>query len=116
MSKPLENRIALVTGASRGIGRAAALAFAQAGAHVVAVARTQGGLEELDDLDLDTSLDSAVTVVEWGEGVAEGLADSRLEVRIVRSLAVQGEDGDARRVEITPVGPRWAGVALSELV
>ena len=42
-------RIALVTGASRGIGRAAALAFAKSGAHVVALARTQGGLEELDD-------------------------------------------------------------------
>ena len=42
-------RIALVTGASRGIGRAATLALAQAGAHVVAVARTVGGLEELDD-------------------------------------------------------------------
>jgi NAD(P)-dependent dehydrogenase (short-subunit alcohol dehydrogenase family) len=42
-------RIVLVTGASRGIGRAAALAFARAGAHVVAVARTQGALEELDD-------------------------------------------------------------------
>jgi len=42
-------RIALVTGASRGVGRAAALALARAGAHVVALARTQGGLEELDD-------------------------------------------------------------------
>jgi NAD(P)-dependent dehydrogenase (short-subunit alcohol dehydrogenase family) len=49
MDKPLSNRIAVVTGASRGIGRAAALAFAEAGAHVVAIARTQGALEELDD-------------------------------------------------------------------
>jgi NAD(P)-dependent dehydrogenase (short-subunit alcohol dehydrogenase family) len=47
--KPLSDRIALVTGASRGIGAATALALAKAGAHVVAVARTVGGLEELDD-------------------------------------------------------------------
>ena len=47
--KSLADRIAVVTGASRGIGAATALALAQRGAHVVAVARTVGGLEELDD-------------------------------------------------------------------
>jgi NAD(P)-dependent dehydrogenase (short-subunit alcohol dehydrogenase family) len=49
MSKPLADRIALVTGASRGIGAALALQLAQAGCHIVAVARTVGALEELDD-------------------------------------------------------------------
>lgn len=49
MAQPLNNRIVLVTGASRGIGRAAAKALAAAGAHVIALARTVGGLEELDD-------------------------------------------------------------------
>ena len=47
--KPLKDRLALVTGASRGIGRAVSLALAQNGAHVVITARTVGGLEELDD-------------------------------------------------------------------
>ena len=45
----LDGRIAVVTGASRGIGYQAALGFAREGAHVIAVARTVGGLEELDD-------------------------------------------------------------------
>ncbi len=49
MTKMLSDKIALVTGASRGIGAALALQLAEAGAHVVAVARTVGGLEELDD-------------------------------------------------------------------
>jgi NAD(P)-dependent dehydrogenase (short-subunit alcohol dehydrogenase family) len=47
--KPLSDKIALVTGASRGIGAAVALQLAEAGAHIVAVARTVGALEELDD-------------------------------------------------------------------
>jgi len=49
MNKAMDGRIALITGASRGIGRAAALALAGAGAHVILVARTVGGLEETDD-------------------------------------------------------------------
>lgn len=73
-----------------------------------------GGLEELDDLDLDTSLDDAVTVVEWGEGLAEGLSESRLEVAIVRGDAPH--DGlDPRRVELTPVGPRWHALSFRGL-
>ena len=49
MPSPFASRIALVTGASRGIGYATACALAKQGAHIIAVARTQGGLEELDD-------------------------------------------------------------------
>jgi NAD(P)-dependent dehydrogenase (short-subunit alcohol dehydrogenase family) len=49
MPQPLADRIALVTGASRGIGYALSIVLARAGAHVVAVARSVGGLEELDD-------------------------------------------------------------------
>jgi len=75
-----------------------------------------GGFQELDDLDLDTSLDDAVTVVEWGEGVAEGLADERLEVRILRAVGDSiAEDHDPREVLLQPVGFRWLG-ALDGLV
>ncbi len=49
MTIDLKDRIALVTGASRGIGYFTALELAKAGAHVIACARTVGGLEELDD-------------------------------------------------------------------
>ena len=78
-----------------------------------------GGIEELDDLDLDTSLDEAVTVVEWGEGVAEGLAETRLEVRITRARGdeapestLEGEEHDPRTLRFTPVGARWIGSGL----
>ncbi len=48
-NKPLAGRVTLVTGASRGIGYQAAIALAKAGSHIIATARTQGGLEDLDD-------------------------------------------------------------------
>lgn len=60
-TQPLAGRIALVTGASRGIGRATALELARRGAHVIALARTQGALEELDD-EIRASGDSATLV------------------------------------------------------
>lgn len=59
--KPLEGRIALVTGASRGVGYEAALGLAKAGAHIIALARTVGGLEELDD-DINNAGGSATLV------------------------------------------------------
>ena len=66
---------------------------------------------ELDDLDLDTSLDDAVTVVEWGGGVAEILAEDRLEVEILRAHGEAVDvDGEARTLRLTGVGPRWADV------
>jgi tRNA threonylcarbamoyladenosine biosynthesis protein TsaE len=61
-----------------------------------------GGLDELDDLDLD--LQDAVTVVEWGGGIAEGLSEDRLEIVIER------EETEERTVGLTGVGPRWAAL------
>ena len=70
------------------------------------------GTPELDDLDLDASLDEVVTVVEWGEGLAEGLAESRLDVVIERAVGADagavGDGPDPRRVRVRGYGRRWA--------
>ncbi len=88
-----------------------------------------GGASELDDLDLDASVDEAVTVVEWGAGLAEGLAESWLDVRVERwgqggaaALAAAGPRGvapdaaarcpESRVLSLRPHGPRWVGVPL----
>lgn len=69
--KPLADKIALVTGATRGIGAATALALAAAGAHVVAVGRSEGGLEELDDAI--TAIGSNATLVPLDLKDSEGI-------------------------------------------
>ncbi len=76
-----------------------------------------GGAAELDDLDLDTALSDAVTVVEWGGGLAEGLSEDRLEVSISRSPGHTDADHDeVRTVRIVPVGLRWVGAALRPML
>jgi tRNA threonylcarbamoyl adenosine modification protein YjeE len=72
-----------------------------------------GGVDEVDELDLDASAGESVTVVEWGEGLVESLADDRLEVRIERPEGISDEDeDDTRTVNVVGRGPRWAGVDL----
>lgn len=73
-------------------------------------------LDELEALDLDASLEDSVTVVEWGEGLAEVLAEDRLEITLERP---QGEVSDPehadrgpRRATIRALGARWQGVSL----
>jgi tRNA threonylcarbamoyladenosine biosynthesis protein TsaE len=72
-----------------------------------------GSLAEVDDLDLDATLDESVTVVEWGGGMVEGLSDAHLEVVIRRSSDPADE---TRLVTLTSVGPRWRGVELESVV
>ena len=68
--------------------------------------------DDLETLDLEATLDEAVTAVEWGEGLIEGLADDRLEVRIERASAAPADgDDDTRIVTVTAVGERWRGIA-----
>jgi len=65
-----------------------------------------GGLAELEDLDLDASLDEAVTVVEWGHGVAEQLSEDYLEVTL--------SGHDTRTVDLVGHGGRWTGPGAGE--
>ena len=64
-----------------------------------------GSIREVDDLDLDADMAGAVTVVEWGEGLAEGLAEDRLEI----SIQPAGE-GEMRTVRLAGHGARWNAV------
>ncbi|MCP3424887.1 tRNA (adenosine(37)-N6)-threonylcarbamoyltransferase complex ATPase subunit type 1 TsaE [Rothia sp. AR01] len=73
-----------------------------------------GSAEEVDDLDLEYSMDGAVTVVEWGRGLVEHLAESRVEVELERAVGtgaptVEGseEDSDPRILRMSFHGPRW---------
>jgi tRNA threonylcarbamoyladenosine biosynthesis protein TsaE len=74
------------------------------------------GLAEVDDLDLDASLDESVTVVEWGEGKVEDLSDERLEVLLQRSGGPDYAGDESRTVSVRAVGPRWDGADLAALV
>jgi len=81
-----------------------------------------GSARELDDLDLDADTDTSVTVVEWGEGLAEGLSGDRLEVAIAPATQSSGDadeedssvEGDQpRTVRIRGVGERWRDARLT---
>ena len=74
-----------------------------------------GGPAELDDLDLDATVADSVTVVEWGRGVAEGLAPDRLEIDIWRSPDTDGGSGTERVVTLRAVGSRWPAERLAGL-
>ncbi|HMD93548.1 MAG TPA: tRNA (adenosine(37)-N6)-threonylcarbamoyltransferase complex ATPase subunit type 1 TsaE [Trebonia sp.] len=81
-----------------------------------------GSALEMDDLDLDADTATSVTVVEWGEGLAEGLATDRLEITIAPGPVVaEGalpdgdsalEGGSPRTVTISGIGKRWRGIQL----
>ncbi|MGW1404778.1 tRNA (adenosine(37)-N6)-threonylcarbamoyltransferase complex ATPase subunit type 1 TsaE [Streptomyces sp. NPDC002403] len=70
--------------------------------------RLGGGLDEMEDLDLDVSLPESVVVVEWGDGKVEELSDDRLQVVIDR--AVGDTDDERRVVTLVGIGARWAGL------
>ncbi|MEV8455198.1 tRNA (adenosine(37)-N6)-threonylcarbamoyltransferase complex ATPase subunit type 1 TsaE [Streptomyces sp. NPDC052095] len=70
--------------------------------------RLGGGLDEMEDLDLDVSLPDSVVVVEWGDGKVEELSEDRLRVVIER--AVGDTDDERRAVTLIGTGARWAGL------
>jgi len=74
-----------------------------------------GSRAEVDDLDLDADLDRSVTVVEWGEGLVEGLAPSHLEIKIAMAgpATVPGAGDEPRTIWLVGQGPRWEAAAES---
>jgi tRNA threonylcarbamoyladenosine biosynthesis protein TsaE len=68
---------------------------------------------EVDDLDLDEAMGSSVTVVEWGGGLAEGLAADRLEITITPPEVTAPPGGETRTVCIAGHGERWNAVGDS---
>lgn len=70
-----------------------------------------GGGAELDDLDLDADVATSVTVVEWGRGLAEGLADDRLEIELAADPATE-----ERVLTVTATGPRWSDADLDGML
>ncbi|MFE5482154.1 tRNA (adenosine(37)-N6)-threonylcarbamoyltransferase complex ATPase subunit type 1 TsaE [Streptomyces sp. NPDC056527] len=73
--------------------------------------RLGGGLDEMEDLDLDVSLPDSVVVVEWGDGKVEELTDDRLHVLIHR--VVGDTDDDRRTLVLRGIGTRWADEDLA---
>lgn len=73
--------------------------------------RLGGGLDEMEDLDLDVSLPESVVVVEWGDGKVEDLTDDRLHVIIHR--VVGNTEDERREVTLSGYGPRWASLDLT---
>jgi tRNA threonylcarbamoyladenosine biosynthesis protein TsaE len=72
-----------------------------------------GSSLELDDLDLDSDLDSAITVVEWGEGKVEQLSEDRVVITITRS---DSDDDETRVMSVAGFGARWDDTSLQELL
>ena len=67
-----------------------------------------GSVADVDDLDLDASTEESVTVVEWGQGLVEQLADEHLELRLERG------DDDVRVARLVPHGPGWEARLASD--